>query len=82
MRRREISAREAYELLALLLPDCATGHVIDVAQLWPELGMWLPHVMAVGARFGDVFLLPATKGVDDGRFIVARIGCDGRVSCE
>lgn len=51
MRRREISAREAY-------------------------------VMAVGARFGDVFLLPATKGVDDGRFIVARIGCDGRVSCE
>lgn len=72
---REFSAREAIAALAVMLPMCETGHVIDTALFPPQLAAWVPRFVAVGGRVGDVFLLPAEKGVDDGRYRVLRLGC-------
>lgn len=70
-----MDAREAKAVLDALLPLAPTGHVLDLAPLRGEAsaaGEWIAAFVAVGARFGDVFLLPAEKGRETGRWIVAR----------
>lgn len=71
-------ATEAKAVLDVLLPLAPTGHVVDVEAFTGQARAaleWLPELVASGATFGDVVLLPANKGHDDDRWIVARKGC-------
>lgn len=75
-----MTTAEAKTLLDVLIPLAPTGTVIDIAAFrgWAREAMeHLPNFFAVGATFGSerVFVLPANKGYDDGRFIVARQRC-------
>ena len=77
----EVTAAEAKAALDSLLPLMPTGSRFDVGEWhgeWRAVGEWVAALFAVGTTFGpgrDLFLLPAEKGPDTGRWIVARRGC-------